>query len=53
MRDKSNDTGANLVRHLRHMCIFRCLFYLKTFSHNSQDYQHDLNENFFFPKNER
>ncbi len=32
------------------MCIFRCLYKLKTFSHESREYQHDLNELFFLQK---
>jgi hypothetical protein len=38
MWDKSNDTGADLVRHTRKMnCVW-------TFSCKSHEYQHDCNE---------
>ncbi len=40
-----------LINRDEFMCIFRCVFWLKTFSHK---YQHNVQENyFFFKKNER
>ncbi len=56
MRDKSYDMAANLVRHIRWIYVYlKMSILVKTFSHKSLEYQHDLNkeEEKFSPKNER
>ena len=47
MWDKSNDTSANLVRHIRWFYVYLYVS-IFTFSHKSHEYQHNLNEFFFF-----
>ncbi len=51
MWDKSNVTGANLVRHINEiMYIFNILILVLKNSHKSHEYQHDLNENILSKK---
>ena len=51
MCDKSNDTDANLGKHLKIISVYLQMSFLaKKISHKSHEFKQGFTENLFFPK---